>query len=143
MLYLLYNLSKRRLKQEGKEEEDANMKRRGGMGQEADRRDVNTDTVLSILLREEERKESENQMANIENDPQEFYQPPNNVRKKESLNVSHQPKRSIMDCPSQSKSRLALKSLADDESDESENSLPKGLLTLADRNNSQFQEFMS
>ena len=142
MLYLLYNLSLRRLKQEGKEE-DATLKRRGGRGLEADRRDVNTDTVLSILLRGDERKDSENLMANLENDSQECYQPPLNVLKKESLNVSHQPKRSIMDCPSQSKSRLALKSLADDESDESENSLPKGLLTLADRNNSQFQEFMS
>jgi hypothetical protein len=45
--------------------------------------------------------------------------------------------------PSRNKSRHALKRHADDESDESDNSLPDGLLTLADRNNSHFKEFMS
>jgi hypothetical protein len=71
-----------------------------------------------------------------------YYKPPENITKKDSLNVSKQHKRSYVD-PTRKKSRFALKRHADDESDESENSLPDGLLTLADRNNSQFKEFMS
>lgn len=58
------------------------------MGQEPDRRDVNTNTVLSILLRDDERKNSQNKMANLENETQAYYEPPQNVLKEESLNAS-------------------------------------------------------
>ena len=81
-------------------------------------------------------------MANPENYTQNYYQPPQNDLKKDSLNVSRHQKRSHMD-QSRNKYRFALKRHADEESYESENSLPDGLLTLADRNNSQFKEFMS